>query len=199
MALLAETLVEEWLNRQGLLTVRGVKEGVDEMDNLAVRAPSDAGEKPEAWHVEVQASFRPNNYIAKLTKRLQKELGKGPSAAIKREPEMVAECVTGWIERKYELPKKVRRREYFWPGLTWRRQLVHAVVKNPEELEEFKRQGIELISLQTVLQDLCPPDRPAFTASAGGDLADLIQFYGRTHQLPVDDEPEDEPEDEIAE
>jgi hypothetical protein len=50
-----------------------------------------------------------------------------------------------------------------------------------------------------VLQDLCPPDRPAFTASAGGDLADLIQFYGRTHQLPVDDEPEDEPEDEIAE
>jgi len=73
MALLAETLVEEWLYRQGLLTVRGVKEGVDEMDILAVRAPSGAGEKPEAWHVDVQASFRPNNYIAKLTKRLQKE------------------------------------------------------------------------------------------------------------------------------
>jgi hypothetical protein len=70
MALLAETLIEEWLNRQGFLTVRGVKEGVDEMDILAVRAPSDAGEKLEAWHVEVQASFRPNNYIAELTKRV---------------------------------------------------------------------------------------------------------------------------------
>jgi hypothetical protein len=37
VALLAEDLVEEWLNRQGFFTIRGVKEGVDEMDLLATR------------------------------------------------------------------------------------------------------------------------------------------------------------------
>ena len=32
MALLAEELVEEWLNRHGYFTIRGVKLGVHEMD-----------------------------------------------------------------------------------------------------------------------------------------------------------------------
>ena len=49
-----------------------------------------------------------------------------------------------------------------------------------------------MIPLERVLQDLCPPERPPFTASAGGDLADLIDFYGRTRRLPITDEPEDE-------
>jgi hypothetical protein len=37
MALLAEELVEEWLNRAGYFTIRGVKLGVHEIDLLAVR------------------------------------------------------------------------------------------------------------------------------------------------------------------
>ena len=37
MALLAEQLVDEWLNRKGFFTVRGIKEGVDEIDLLGVR------------------------------------------------------------------------------------------------------------------------------------------------------------------
>jgi hypothetical protein len=51
---------------------------------------------------------------------------------------------------------------------------------------------VELIPLEQVLEDLCPPERPPFTASAGGDLADLIDFYGRTRHLPLPDESEDE-------
>ncbi len=51
---------------------------------------------------------------------------------------------------------------------------------------------MELVPLERVLEDLCPLERPPFTASAGGDLADLIDFYGRTRQLPLTDEPEDE-------
>jgi len=78
---------------------------------------------------------------------------------------------------------------------TSRRVLVHAVVKHEEELAEFRRQGIELIALESVLEALCPPTRPAFTASAGTDIADLIEYYGRVRQLPVDDEIE-EGEDE---
>ena len=53
MALLAEELVEEWLNRQGYFTIRGAKVGVGEMDLLAVK-PTDGG--VECRHVEVQAS-----------------------------------------------------------------------------------------------------------------------------------------------
>jgi len=37
MAAFAESLVDEWLNRQGFFTVRGLKYGVDEMDLLGVR------------------------------------------------------------------------------------------------------------------------------------------------------------------
>ena len=37
MAALAESLVDEWLNRQGFFTVRGLKHGVDEIDLLGVR------------------------------------------------------------------------------------------------------------------------------------------------------------------
>ena len=37
MALLAESLVEEWLSRSGFFTIRGVKHGVGEMDLLAVQ------------------------------------------------------------------------------------------------------------------------------------------------------------------
>jgi len=42
MALLAESLVDEWLNRQGFFTVRGIKHGVHEIDLLGVR-PKDGG------------------------------------------------------------------------------------------------------------------------------------------------------------
>ena len=37
MALLAESLVDEWLNRQGFFTIRGIKHGVGEIDLLGVR------------------------------------------------------------------------------------------------------------------------------------------------------------------
>lgn len=53
MALLAEELVEEWLNRQGYFTIRGLKVGVHEIDILAVR-PCPSG--IECRRLEVQAS-----------------------------------------------------------------------------------------------------------------------------------------------
>jgi Holliday junction resolvase-like predicted endonuclease len=52
MALLAESLVEEWLNRDGYFTIRGLKHGVGEMDLLAIR-PEPEG-KIVGMHVEVQ-------------------------------------------------------------------------------------------------------------------------------------------------
>jgi hypothetical protein len=56
MALLAEELVEEWLNRNGYFTIRGIKLGVHEIDLLAIRINSG---NIEARHIEVQASVHP--------------------------------------------------------------------------------------------------------------------------------------------
>ncbi len=36
MSLLAESRVEEWLNRQRFFTIRGLKQGMSEIDLLAV-------------------------------------------------------------------------------------------------------------------------------------------------------------------
>jgi len=190
MALLAETLVEEWLNRRGYFTIRGVKEGVSEMDLLAVR--SLGGTAVEALHVEVQTSFRPIGYICPLTKSLAASSGRARGFTGHRTPQMLKECVSGWVDKKYLSPKKVNRRKALWPGVEWEHILVHGSVKYPEELNEIEKHGVELIPLERVLEDLCPPERPPFTASAGGDLADLIDFYGRTRHLPVTDEAEDE-------
>lgn len=45
MALVAETFAEEWLNRQGYFTIRGVKTGPGETDLLAApfREPEALG------------------------------------------------------------------------------------------------------------------------------------------------------------
>ena len=48
MALVAETLVEEWLNRKGYFTIRGAKTGQGKIDLLAA-----SFHEPEALHVEV--------------------------------------------------------------------------------------------------------------------------------------------------
>ena len=51
MALLGEEVVEEWLNRNGYFTIRGIKVGVDEIDILAIRPTPDR--QHECRHIEV--------------------------------------------------------------------------------------------------------------------------------------------------
>jgi hypothetical protein len=51
MALLAEQLVDEWLNRNGFFTLRGIKSGVHQIDLLGVRMSKG---RLEGWHVECQ-------------------------------------------------------------------------------------------------------------------------------------------------
>jgi len=155
------------------------------MDLLAVRRSE--GDDPEAVHVEVQTSFRPNNYVARLSRQRAKDLGVGRTVAISRTPDMVREAMQEWVHDKFHHPVKASRREAYWPGLHWRFVPVHAIVKYPEELNEFANGGVGLVYLGRVLEVLCPPQRPLFTASAGADLADLIDFYRRKRSLPVDE------------
>ena len=97
MALLAEQLVDEWLNRKGFFTLQGIKKGVHEIDLLGIRMTDGS---LEGWHVEVQVSFRPVSYIGRLSKDQQKETGaKSASSAMKRPAHIIKATIGEWVEK----------------------------------------------------------------------------------------------------
>ncbi len=171
MALLGESLVEEWLNRGGFFTIRGVKHGVDEMDLLAIKPQDDR--RVIGWHVEVQISFRPIGFIGKLGK----DSGSTPSSARKRTPEEIETCARRWVEAKFRAPDKKRVRDRLWPGVTWAFHFVHAVVRDPRELEIFANEGVILHPFHEILSTLARRKVHSFSGSAGGDLAEIVSYY----------------------
>src|SRR3712207_4540485 len=96
MALVVETLVEEWLNRKEYFTIRGAKKGGAEMDLLAVSFNNE----PDALHVEVSVSGRAIGYIS------------GPPLR-KKPPEELKASVEAWFIKKFQGKEMsvARRRE----------------------------------------------------------------------------------------
>ena len=176
MALLAESLVEEWLNRQGFFTVRGIRAGVDEMDLLAVR-PCKHGKGLEARHIEVQMSVNPIAYISPLTEAQAKEYGKGKTSAWRRPSEALPISVSAWVNKKFKSDTKVKARNRAWPGLEWSFHFVHGKVRHEEELALIEGDGIELMAFHSVLTQLCENKDAAPKSGAGSDIADMIAYY----------------------
>lgn len=176
VAIFAETLAEEWLNRKGFFTILGAKGGLLEMDLLAVRYRED--EEPEAVHYEVQASTGPPSWITKWTPELQKELGIGPNSARKRDQRQMEECVNSWIYKKFRDPRVEEVREKLWPDADWHFALVHGVVRHPKELPAIAAHGVEVLDLSIVLDELMDrkgKGRPVkTTSSTAADIAALI-------------------------
>ena len=170
MALLAEELVEEWLNRQGYFTIRGVKIGVDEIDILATKF-KEAGEI-EYRHIEIQASMRPVSYISRVPKESQKQ-GKAPNSVSRTKEELV-EGVKEWVEKKFKKPKKVKLMESLAPA-QWSSELVINNVKSQEEVNLIREHGIKVISLIEVLNDLRVKEFSIQSAS-GADFVDLVNM-----------------------
>ncbi len=180
MSLLSETLVDEWLNRQGFLTMRGIKNaGVDEIDLLGVR-PCSQG--LEAWHVEAQISFNPVGYITQLSKAEQKRSGRKAGSAVSRSPEVLKDSVREWIHKKFDSPKKVNLREKVWPHLVWKKVFVHGVTRYSEELTLIGASDVELISFRTVLEYLNA--KKGLTGASGTDISDIIRYFGSGHAIP---------------
>jgi hypothetical protein len=177
MALLAESLVDEWLNRKGFFTVRGIKHGVGEIDLLGVR-PNGSG--LEAWHVEVQASFRPIGYIAPLTKESVHGFAKSKTSMKARPRKLIEPAVAAWVRKKFMSPSKRAAREMAWPGLEWKSVLVHALVREPAELELIQSQGVQLVPLHTVLAELGHAVTTGIKGGAGTDLSELIEYFYKT-------------------
>lgn len=170
MALLAEEVVEEWLNRQGYFTIRGIRGGVDEIDILATK-PNDKGQL-KFRHIEVQASINPVSYLTPLTKDLQKKLGVAPMSMQRREPKVMKNCVEDWIEKKFFKNKKVQIRKSLYDG-KWSFELVVNKVKFPEELEIFEQLGIKVHYLKDIVNDMLKGGQLIKSAS-GADLVNLM-------------------------
>ncbi len=174
MSLLAESLVEEWLNRAGYFTIRGARFGVSEMDLLAVRqGPSDL----EARHIEAQVSTNPIAYISSLTDAQAKRIGKAKTSAWARPPEVLQVSVAAWIEKKFHSAGKVGAREKAWPSLKWSLEFVHGEVRHPEELDLIRAHGIKTHTFHSVLASLCNDAALTHKGGAGTDIAEMLAYY----------------------
>ena len=169
MALLAEEIVEEWLNRQGFFTIRGIRLGVHEIDILAVR---ETNGKIERRHIEVQASVRPVSYISRVPKSVQERTGRAPTSAKTRNSEELTAGVKEWIEKKYKLQRKIDVRQELAAG-DWSFELVVHRLRHTEELDVFKAQGIKTHLLSDVVDSL---EHGEFTVSSasGANFVDLV-------------------------
>ncbi|TRY29801.1 hypothetical protein [Aliiglaciecola sp. M165] len=173
MALLAETLVDEWLNRNGYFTMRGLKLGVQEIDLLGVKSVSY---KASARHVEVQVSLRPVAYITPLQKQHIPSFAKAKNSAKKRPKTIIEESVAAWVEKKFTSLNKNKVRDAKWPDCEWEFMFVHGVVIEEYELEVMRSLGINTVPLWHVLRDL--KHAPGvITGGAGTDLAELIEYF----------------------
>ena len=170
MSLLGEEVVEEWLNRNGYFTIRGIKVGVDEIDILAIRPLADG--KYECRHIEVQVSINPISYITKVPAAIRKQTGIGPHNAKRRDVAQLRQGVHEWIEAKFNLPRKVQLRNSLCPG-SWSRELVVGSIKHEEELDLLRQAGITIHRLKDVLSEMVEK-RTAVKAAAGADLFDLM-------------------------
>ncbi len=160
MALLDEQLVEEWLNRQNFFTILGIKSGNDEIDLLAIR-PTPEG--MEYWHVEVQISYRPVNYIG------------GDKIARKRNKKELRAGVEQWVAKKFTSPRKVKRRNEILSDASWRKFIVHAVLKDEAELTIMEELGVELIPYKRVLEDL-RADKQGKSSSAASGIVEMLNY-----------------------
>ena len=176
MALLAESLVEEWLNREGYFTVRGVRHGVNEIDLLAVR-PIDGG--LHARHIEVQVSTNPIGYLSALNAEQQARLSRERNSAARRTPEDLKTSVTEWVDKKFRSTAKQSVRDRTWPGLVWNLEFVHGEFRYGEELQLIREQGIKAIPFLDVLDALLHHRKGGYKGGAGSDIAEILAYHRR--------------------
>ena len=169
MALLAEEIVEEWLNRQGFFTIRGIKLGVQEIDLLAIRICED---DIECRHIEVTASVRPMSYLTDVPKEIRKKTGRPKKSPTQRTPEELQIGINEWIDKKYNHPRKSKLRKELYPG-RWSYELVVHKVLHSEEMDLFREAGIKILHLENIVSELAHKGMLIQSAS-GADLVDLV-------------------------
>ena len=165
MALVAETLVEEWLNRKGYFTIRGIKTGSGEIDLLAA-----SFREPDALHVEVTVSTNPIGYIGRDA---------SGSYVKKRTHEEVKAGAEDWFIKKFQGRKEqvVRQREELCPDRRWRFMLVYGNLRYSEELRSIEDCGVEVKHIGEVLEELKDGKRTFVTSSEASGVAELFDIF----------------------
>ena len=171
MALLAEEIVEEWLNRQGYFTIRGIKLGVHEIDLLAMRV---AAPNLICRHFEVQASIRPISYLCPLAKSTQRSTGRAPASAKERTSEEMQLSVDEWVRLKFLHEKKKHLRTALCSG-PWSFELVVHKLRHPEELQRIADRGVRVHHLSQIVRELSSSGF-LIQSAAGADLIDLLKL-----------------------
>ncbi len=170
MSLLAEVVVEEWLNRQGYFTIRNIRIGNDEIDLLAVR-PLPNG-SVEQRHIEVQASVQPISYISRKN---AKKVG----------AEELTASVKEWVHKKFDKENKQQQRASLGTG-NWSRELVINQVKSEDEVALICQQGINVLRLADIVKELRDMDTVVKKA-AGADLLELVHLASHDNQNAVEE------------
>lgn len=170
MSLLGEEVVEEWLNRNGYFTIRGIKIGVDEIDILAIRPFSDG--QHECRHIEVQVSINPISYITKVPATIRKQTGVGAHNAKKRDTAQLKQGVKEWVDAKFNQSRKVELKNRLCAGV-WTKELVVGTVRHEEELDLLEKAGVTIHRLKEILTEMVEK-KSIVKAAAGADLYDLM-------------------------
>ncbi len=157
MARISEIIVEDWLNRQGYFTVRGLKKKGREIDLLAFR-PVDG----DALHVEVQDSPNPQGFLGGETTKAR-----------------ISESVERFVRGKYHHEYVVELRKGMLPDRDprndWRFMLVYNKLRDQKEQEDIIRGGepkVEPVSFSTLLRDLRTGEGLHFETDS--DAANLV-------------------------
>jgi hypothetical protein len=164
MSLMAEQIVEEWLNRQGYFTIRGARVGTGEMDLLAIR-PSKNG--MECWHYEVQASLRPVSYICPAHKQARKG-GTAPFNAMRRSDDDMRQAVEEWVHKKFHDEKKRSVRQRLCDK-DWQLGLVLGNVKHSAERQAIEAKRIKIVELASIIRELKPQSSKRSSSNGKGD------------------------------
>jgi hypothetical protein len=121
VALLAEEIVEEWLNREGYFAMRRIKLGVQEMGLLDryVQRPEDL----ECPTLKCERRFGPSAMSPAYPKLSSRQRAARPAAPKHARSEELRHGIIEWITKKYDHPKKQRVRNQLAPR-PWSRELV---------------------------------------------------------------------------
>lgn len=139
-----------------------MKLGRHEIDLLAVKKTKD---RLECRHIEVQASVSPIGYVTHAP-------GSSASIAKRRSDEELQKHAREWVRHKFDLPEKQLARERLAAG-HWSRELVVNEVKYPDELRVITGEGLNVLYLRDLVNELKSKSMD-FKGASGAHLVDLI-------------------------
>jgi hypothetical protein len=159
VSMLGEEVVQEWLNRKGYFTIRGVKIGNNEIDILAVK-PADG--VCECRHIEITLSINAIGYISTGNARKLRDVE-------------LKQAVDAWIEKKFN-ERAMTLKQRLCHG-NWTKELVVGHIKHEDEIEVLEKSGIHIHRLTSILAEMeTPPERTVVKTAVGADLFNLMMF-----------------------